>query len=147
MCDEKFKGRYNDQLWAGMSVKDVVKHSRYQVALDGCVVVDGIGLPLPDGCDDFKNITDFLPLNFIFKHLSIFRLKYGAISHIYTINSGTMRCSTFDSARIDRLPGGLYLYRMHLMGTEQLKRESFLKGAKNFCYHKKQYYLKNIKIT
>jgi hypothetical protein len=77
MCNENFEGKYNDQLWAGMSVKDVLAHSRCQVALGGCVVVDGIngiGLPLPDGYDDFENITDFLPLNFIFKHLSVFRI-------------------------------------------------------------------------
>lgn len=77
MCNEKFEGKYNDKLWPGMSVKDVLEHSRNQVALDGCVVVDGIngiGLPLPEGYDDFENITDFLSLDFIFKYISVFRI-------------------------------------------------------------------------
>lgn len=77
MCNENFKGKYKEKLWAGMSVKDVLEHSSIQVAFGGCVVVDGIngiGLPLPDEYDDFEKITDFLPLDFIFKHLSIFRI-------------------------------------------------------------------------
>ena len=75
MCNKKFEGKYEEKLWAGMSVKDVLKHSSTQVAFGGCVVVDGlngIGLPLPDGYDDFEKITDFLPLSFIFNHLSIY---------------------------------------------------------------------------
>lgn len=77
MCNENFEGNYKEKLWAGMSVKDVLQHSSTQVAFGGCVVVDGIngiGLPLPDGYDDFEKITDFLPLSFIFNHLSIFRV-------------------------------------------------------------------------
>ncbi len=77
MCDKTFKGIYNNKLWAGMSLKDVLDHSSKQVALGGCVVVDGIngiGLPLPDGYDDFEIITDFLPIDFIFEYLSIFRI-------------------------------------------------------------------------
>jgi len=77
MCDERFEGTYKNKLWAGMSVKDVLDNSHNQVAFGGCVIVDGIngiGLPLPKEYDDFERITDFLPINFIFKYLSIFRI-------------------------------------------------------------------------
>ncbi|MET3440041.1 hypothetical protein ABIC94_000787 [Variovorax paradoxus] len=75
MCNSKFKGSYLDKLWAGMTVRDVLKHSSTQIAWGGAVVVDGIegiGLPLPDGFDDFDQLTDYLQLDHVFEHLSVF---------------------------------------------------------------------------
>ncbi len=75
MCNARFNGRYEDKLWAGMTVGDVLKHSTTQVAWGGAVVVDGIegiGLPLPDGFDDFERLTDHLSPDHVFEHLSIF---------------------------------------------------------------------------
>jgi len=77
MCNSKSGINYKNKLWAGMSVEDVLKHSKEQVAWGGCVVVDGIngiGLPLPKEFDDFSHITDWLSVDYIFEHLSIFRL-------------------------------------------------------------------------
>ena len=77
MCNCECNAKYGDKLWAGMSVKDVLMSSEQQIALGGCVVVDGvngIGLPLPEGLDDFERITDFLPLDHVFAHLAIFRI-------------------------------------------------------------------------
>lgn len=77
MCDKRFKVKYKSKLWAGMSVKDVLEHSKEQVAFGGCVIVDrinGVGLPLPNEFDDFEKITDFLPLDFTFEYLSVFRI-------------------------------------------------------------------------
>ncbi|WP_105628553.1 hypothetical protein [Cronobacter malonaticus] len=79
MCGRNFKGKYKNKLWAGMTVKDVLDNSNEQVAFDGCVVVDkidGIGLPLPEGYDDFERITDFLSLDFVFDYLSIFKKSF-----------------------------------------------------------------------
>ncbi|ELQ6065147.1 hypothetical protein SM092_003649 [Cronobacter sakazakii] len=79
MCGKNFKGNYKNKLWAGMTVKDVLDNSNEQVAFGGCVVVDkidGIGLPLPEGYDDFERITDFLSLDFVFDYLSIFKKSF-----------------------------------------------------------------------
>ena len=75
-CNPEYNESYEGKLWAGMTVKDVLKTSSTQVAMGGCVVVDnidGIGLPLPDGLDDFERITDYLDLDFKFEHMSVFR--------------------------------------------------------------------------
>ncbi|MFK3781772.1 hypothetical protein [Agrobacterium sp. NPDC089420] len=75
MCNSRFEGSYQGKLWAGMTVKDVLKNSTTQVAWGGAVVVDGIegiGLPLPDGFDDFDRITDHLPLDHAFEYLSVY---------------------------------------------------------------------------
>lgn len=75
MCDSGFKGCYEGKLWAGLTVREVLKNSTTQIAWGGAVVVDGIdgiGLPLPDGFDDFDQLTDHLSLNHVFEHLSIF---------------------------------------------------------------------------
>ena len=77
MCDSKYPHRYDGKLWAGMTVSDVLNNSEKQVAYGGCVVVDGvngIGLPLPDGLDDFEQIGDFLRLDHVFANLSVFRI-------------------------------------------------------------------------
>ncbi|CAN7170442.1 hypothetical protein [Acidovorax sp. LjRoot194] len=77
MCGIDYPYKYNEKLWAGMTVSDVVNNSQKQVAYGGCVVVDGIngiGLPLPPGMDDFEQITDFLELDHVFQNLSIFRV-------------------------------------------------------------------------
>lgn len=79
MCNHEYNESYEGKLWAGMTVKDVLRTSSSQVAIGGCVVVDnidGIGLPLPDGLDDFERITDYLDLDFKFEYMSVFR-KWG----------------------------------------------------------------------
>ncbi|ROW55728.1 hypothetical protein C3E80_21340 [Cronobacter malonaticus] len=79
MCGKNFKGNYKNKLWAGMTVKDVLDNSNEQVAFGGCVIVDkidGIGLPLPEGHDDFERITDFLSLDFVFDYLTIFKKNF-----------------------------------------------------------------------
>lgn len=75
MCNSGFECRYEGKLWAGMTVREVLNNSTTQVAWGGAVVVDGIegiGLPLPDGFDDFERLTDHLPLDHVFEHLSVF---------------------------------------------------------------------------
>jgi hypothetical protein len=67
---------YKNKLWPGMSVQDVLERSKIQKAECGCVIIDnidGIGLVLPNEFDDFDEITDFLPLNYVFETLSIFK--------------------------------------------------------------------------
>jgi uncharacterized protein YuzE len=74
-CNQALPIVYANRLWAGMSVRDVIKHSSTQVALGGCVVVDninGIGLPLPRDLDDFECITDYLSQDYVFERLSVF---------------------------------------------------------------------------
>lgn len=76
MCGINYPYKYEGKLWAGMTVADVVNNSEKQIAYGGCVVVDGIngiGLPLPSGLDDFEQITDFLELDHVFENLSVFR--------------------------------------------------------------------------
>ncbi len=76
MCDARFSGNYKEILWAGMTVSDVIAKTRKQIAFGGCAVVDGVqgvGLPLPHGFDDFEKITDFLSLDHVFENLSVFR--------------------------------------------------------------------------
>ena len=34
--------------------------------------IKGVGLPLPDGFDDFDQLTDHLQPNHVFEHLSVF---------------------------------------------------------------------------
>ncbi|MCO5357160.1 hypothetical protein [Acidovorax kalamii] len=77
MCGVNYPYRFDGKLWAGMTVADVLNHSQRQIAYGGCVVVDGIngvGLPLPAGLDDFEQITDFLELDHVFENLSVFRI-------------------------------------------------------------------------
>ncbi|MFC0179179.1 hypothetical protein [Thorsellia kenyensis] len=76
MCNSRFKTKYKNILWAGMTVNDVLEMSTEQIAYGGGVVVnriDGIGLPLPDGYDDFEKLTDFLSLDFVFEYLCVFK--------------------------------------------------------------------------
>ncbi len=77
MCGIKYSHKYDEKIWAGMTVADVIKNTEKQIAYGGCVVVDGVngvGLPLPDGLDDFETITDFLEPDHVFENLSVFRL-------------------------------------------------------------------------
>lgn len=78
MCDHRFNGNYLGKLWPGMTVREVLESSATQAAWGGAVVVDGIdgiGLPLPSGLDDFDQITDHLQLEHVFDHLSVFLLS------------------------------------------------------------------------
>lgn len=79
MCNSRFKTNYKNILWAGMTVKDVMEMTKEQIAFGGVVVVnriDGIGLPLPPGYDDFEKINDFLPLDFVFEYLCVFKMGF-----------------------------------------------------------------------
>lgn len=78
MCNTALQCKYKKLLWPGMTVRDLLKNTTTQVAIGGCVIVDGIdgiGLPLPSDADDFESITDFLPLDHVFEHLSVFRIN------------------------------------------------------------------------
>lgn len=82
MCDHRFKGNYLGKLWPGMTVRDVLENSATQTAWGGAVVVDGIdgvGLPLPSGWDDFDQLTDHLQMEHVFEHLSVFLLSAPAV--------------------------------------------------------------------
>ena len=75
-CSSKFNGVYDNKLWAGMTVEDVIRNTSSQVAWSGFVQVDninGIGLPLPNEYDDFEKITDFLDLDFVFEELWVYQ--------------------------------------------------------------------------
>lgn len=75
-CNSKFNGVYDNKLWAGMTVEDVIRNTSSQVAWSGFVQVDninGIGLPLPNEYDDFEKITDFLDLDFVFEELWVYQ--------------------------------------------------------------------------
>ena len=74
-CNSKFNGVFDNKLWAGITVEDVIKNTSSQVAWSGFVQVDNIksiGLSLPNECDDFEIITDFLDLDFVFEELWIY---------------------------------------------------------------------------
>lgn len=75
-CSNKFDGVYDNKLWAGMTVADIIKNTSSQVVWSGFVQVDninGIGLPLPNEYDDFEKITDFLDLDFVFEELWVYQ--------------------------------------------------------------------------
>lgn len=74
-CNQTFTGNYQNKLWAGMSVAEVLKHSKEQIAWSGFVQIDkvsGIGLSLPEEHDDFESLTDSLELDFIFEELWVY---------------------------------------------------------------------------
>ncbi|PRA32062.1 hypothetical protein [Pseudomonas poae] len=74
-CNVDFKGNFEKRLWPGMTVADVLKHSKEQVAWSGFVQIDqisGIGLSLPEELDDFDALTDHLDLDFVFNELWVY---------------------------------------------------------------------------
>ncbi len=74
-CNASFKGNYEKKLWPGMTVADVLMRSKEQVAWAGFVQIDqlnGIGLSLPDECDDFDSLIDCLDLDFVFSELWVY---------------------------------------------------------------------------
>ncbi|WP_420212045.1 hypothetical protein ACN8ZM_18975 [Burkholderia aenigmatica] len=74
-CNAKFHGSYLGKLWPGMTVSDVLKTTKKQMAWCGFVQVDGIqgvGLPLPSQFDDFEKLIDFLDPEFIFSELWVY---------------------------------------------------------------------------
>ena len=74
-CNSKFTGSYQTKLWAGMTVAEVLKHSKEQIAWSGFVQVDkisGIGLSLLEEHDDFESLTDHFALDFIFDELWVY---------------------------------------------------------------------------
>lgn len=74
-CNRSFTGNYQNKLWAGMTVAEVLRHSKEQVAWSGFVQVDkisGIGLSLPEEHDDFESLTDYLERDFVFDELWVY---------------------------------------------------------------------------
>ncbi|MCJ8203080.1 hypothetical protein [Pseudomonas sp. RGM2987] len=74
-CNQLFTGNYQNKLWAGMTVADVLNRSKEQIAWSGFVQVDkisGIGLSLPEDRDDFELLTDHFELDFIFEELWVY---------------------------------------------------------------------------
>lgn len=62
-------------LWPGMTVADVLRLSKEQVAWAGFVQIDqvnGIGLSLPEEYDDFDSLTDHFDLDFVFSELWVY---------------------------------------------------------------------------
>ncbi|MFA7940940.1 hypothetical protein ACEK06_00585 [Pseudomonas brenneri] len=74
-CNAAFKGNYENKLWPGMTVADVLKLSKTQMAWSGFVQIDqisGTGLSLPEEYDDFDSLTDHFDLDFIFTELWVY---------------------------------------------------------------------------
>lgn len=74
-CNTAFKGNYENMLWPGMTVADVLRLSKEQVAWAGFVQIDqvnGIGLSLPEEYDDFDSLTDHFDLDFVFSELWVY---------------------------------------------------------------------------
>ncbi|MCT8964495.1 hypothetical protein MN113_25285 [Pseudomonas veronii] len=74
-CNAAFKGNYENKLWPGMTVADVLRLSEEQVAWAGFVQIDqvsGIGLSLPEEYDDFDSLTDHFDLDFVFGELWVY---------------------------------------------------------------------------
>lgn len=74
-CNSSFHGSFSNKLWPGMTVLDVIRNTRTQVAWAGYVMVDnleGIGLSLPEERDDFENILDEFDVDYIFEELWIY---------------------------------------------------------------------------
>lgn len=74
-CNQFFPGIYDNKLWPGMNVADVIRNSSTQTAWSGFVQIDGIegiGLSLPQENDDFERLTDCLPPDFIFEELWVY---------------------------------------------------------------------------
>lgn len=74
-CNRSFTGNYQNKLWTGMTVADVLRHSKEQVAWSGFVQIDtisGIGLSLPEEHDDFESLADYLGLDFVFDELWVY---------------------------------------------------------------------------
>lgn len=74
-CNTDFKGNYENMLWPGMTVADVLRLSKEQVAWAGFVQIDqvnGIGLSLPEEYDDFDSLTDHFDLDFVFSELWVY---------------------------------------------------------------------------
>ncbi|WP_339442611.1 hypothetical protein [Pseudomonas proteolytica] len=74
-CNAAFKGNYENKLWPGMTVADVLKLSKTQMAWSGFVQIDqisGIGLSLPEEYDDFDSLTDHFDLDFVFNELWVY---------------------------------------------------------------------------
>ena len=74
-CNTAFKGNYENKLWPGMTVADVLRLSKEQVAWAGFVQIDqvsGIGLSLPEEYDDFDSLTDHFDLDFVFNELWVY---------------------------------------------------------------------------
>lgn len=74
-CNQLFPGIYDNKLWPGMNVADVIRKSSRQTAWSGFVQIDGIegiGLSMPEEQDDFEQLTDSLSPDFIFEELWVY---------------------------------------------------------------------------
>lgn len=75
-CDSSFKGNFQAKLWPGMTVSDVQRTTKKQIAEEGFVKVDkisGVGLPLPKDRDDFERLTDHFSDDYVFEELWVYR--------------------------------------------------------------------------
>lgn len=75
-CNSQFKGNYQNKIWPGMTVADVIKTTSRQVAWSGFVQVNrivGIGLSLPNELDDFEQLTDDFEDSYVFEELWVYQ--------------------------------------------------------------------------
>lgn len=75
-CNSSFKGSYLNKLWPGMTVADVLRTTRKQIAYIGFVKIigiRGIGLSLPNDRDDFERLTDHFDEDYVFEELWIYK--------------------------------------------------------------------------
>lgn len=74
-CNSKFQGNYQNKIWPGMTVADILTNTASQVAWSGFVQVDqmeGAGLSLPNEIDDFERLTDDFADDYVFEELWIY---------------------------------------------------------------------------
>lgn len=74
-CNSTFQGTYQDKIWPGMTVADILTNTASQVAWSGFVQVDqmgGAGLSLPNEIDDFERLTDDFADDYVFEELWIY---------------------------------------------------------------------------
>lgn len=79
-CNSTFKGTYLNKLWPGMTVADVLRTTREQVADVGFVKIigiNGLGLSLPNDKDDFCRLTDHFDEDYVFEELWVYRSNTG----------------------------------------------------------------------
>jgi hypothetical protein len=74
-CNSTYTGSYQNKLWPGMTVQDVLRTTKQQEADLGFVTfhkIYGIGLLLPQNRDDFERLDDHLSDEFVFDEVWVF---------------------------------------------------------------------------